>query len=238
MCLIFGLFNCIIIYMALRTFDYLVVDNHGVHGSIHKSFHIKPISFDLPWNDISKVLYAPGTKLRFVLTICTNRGLTYEVCSDNIGKSPDKLLEALLIYHYVHLEHYWKQDPIKEDISEHIHVVKEGNKGEYSYFVEPFILKSSNSNVIDPFWKEYLLLRKYSTKHILNICGSLLKHISKSHDNIEFVDFIRRIMVFCLIQDMRYKEARDELKLLSNTLSNKKYIEAEIQYMDNAKCIL
>jgi hypothetical protein len=35
---------------------------------------------------------------------------------------------------------------------------------------------------------------------------------------------------------MQYKEAREKLKLLSNTPINKKFIEAELKYIEKSEC--
>ena len=240
-CIIFLLLallcNSITIYLALRTFDYLFVNDYGVKGLIHKSFHIKPVSFDIPWNDITKVTFAPGTKLRFVLTIYTKDNVSYEICSDNIGKTPERLLETILLYQYVHLEHYWKEVSINDkDLIEYYHCIKNEVNGKYSCYFEPLTPMAFNNDILDSTWKEYLLSRKYNIKHILNVSNSLLKHILKRSYNIEFVDFIIRTTVFCLVQDMQYKEAREKLKLLSNTPINKKYIEAELKYIEKSEC--
>ena len=224
--------NVLTIYFALRTFDRFMINSNGVKGSIHYSFHIKPVSFEIAWNTISRISFAPGTKLRFVLTICTNDNNTYQLDSDNIGKNPEQLLETLISYQYVNIEHYWKNVPIKEkDLIEYYHCVNRQKNGIYSYSIEPFVSNNSNDDGIDPFWKEYLLSRVYNTKHVLNVSNSLLKHIAKNPDKIEFTDFIRRTMVFCFIQEKQFEKAKVQLKLLSVSSSNKKYTEAELEYI-------
>lgn len=223
--------NVFTIYFALRTFDRFVINSNGVKGSIHKSFHIKPVSFEITWNSISRITFAPGTKQRFYLTIVTNDNHTYQLCSDNIGKNPEQLLEELLSYQYVNIEHYWKNVPIKEkDLIEYYHCVNRQNDGIHSYSIEPFISNSSNGEV-NPFWKEYLLSRVFNTKHVLNVSNSLLKHIDKTPDKIEFIDFIRRTKVFCFILEKQFEKARNEIKLLSVSSSNQKYTEAELEYI-------
>ena len=224
--------NVLTIYFALRTFDRFMINSNGVKGSIHKSFHFKPVSFEITWNSISRITFAPGTKLRFFLTIVTNDNHIYQLCSDNIGKHPEQLLEALLSYQYVNIEHYWKNVPIKEkDLIEYYHCVNRQKNGIYSYSIEPFVSNNSNDDDIDPFWKEYLLSRVYNTKHVLNVSNSLLKHIAKNPDKIEFTDFIRRTMVFCFIQEKQFEKAKVQLKLLSVSSSNKKYTEAVLEYI-------
>lgn len=222
------LINVLTIYFALRTFDRFMINSNGVKGSVHNSFHIKPVSFDIAWNSISRISFAPGTKLRFVLTICTNDNNTYQLDSDNIGKNPEQLLEALISCRYVNIEHYWKNVPIKEkDLMEFYHCVNRQKNGIY----EPFVSNNSNDDDIDPFWKEYLLSKVYNTKHVLNISNSLLKHIANNPDKIEFIDFIRRTMVFCFIQEKQFEKAKEQLKHLSVSSSNKKYTEAVLEYI-------
>ena len=148
-----------------------------------------------------------------------------------------RLLETILLYQYVHLEHYWKEVSINDkDLIEYYHCIKNEVNGKYSCYFEPLTPMAFNNNILDSTWKEYLLSRKYNIKHILNVSNSLLKHILKRSYNIEFVDFIIRTTVFCLVQDMQYKEAREKLKLLSNTPINKKYIEAELKYIEKSEC--
>ena len=224
--------NDLTIYIALRTFDRFMINSNGVKGSIHKSFHFKPVSFEITWNSISRITFAPGTKLRFTLTIVTNDNHIYQLDSDNIGKHPEQLLEALLSYQYVNIEHYWINVPIKEkDLIEYYHCVNRQKNGIYAYTFEPFISNNSNGDGVDPFWKEYLLSRRFDTKHVLNVSNSLLKHIAKNPDKIEFIDFIRRTMVFCFIEEKQFEKAKVQLKLLSVSSSNKKYTEAVLEYI-------
>ena len=132
----------------------------------------------------------------------------------------------------MNIEHYWKNVPIKEkDLIEYYHCVNRQKNGIYSYSIEPFVSNNSNDDDIDPFWKEYLLSRVYNTKHVLNVSNSLLKHIAKNPDKIEFTDFIRRTMVFCFIQEKQFEKAKVQLKLLSVSSSNKKYTEAVLEYI-------
>ena len=224
--------NVLTIYFALRTFDRFMINSNGVKGSIHKSFHFKPVSFEITWNSISRITFAPGTKLRFFLTIVTNDNHIYQLCSDNIGKHPEQLLEALLSYHYVNIEHYWKSVPVKEkDLIEYYHCVNKQEDGIYAYTFEPFISNNSNGDGVDPFWKEYLLSRRFNTKHVLNVSNSLLKHIAKNSDKSEFVDFLRRTMAFCFIEEKQFEKAKDEIKLLSVSSSNKEYTDSVLRYI-------